>query len=112
MSDAQKDLTGEEQAIAEVIHAARVVQEFLWHEQNAVWHLEEWRRMFRKRVAKIDEVDPANPHAAVEMKKRLLQTAALAVAMIYRIDHEGLPPTEDCGIPSNLPQYAQGSNHE
>jgi hypothetical protein len=96
--------TEEERAIAGVITAARTIQEFLWGEQNARWDLEEWRRMFRKRVAKLEEVDPRNPHAAVEVKKRLLQAAALAVAMIGRIDREGMPPSS-CDTPSNLPGY-------
>lgn len=98
--------TEEEWAIAEVIKSARTIQEFLWGEKNAVWNLEEWRRMFRKRVVKIEEVDSKNPHASVELKKRLLQTAALAVAMIGRIEREGLPSNE-CPEPSNLSQYSE-----
>lgn len=103
MSD---ELSAEERAIADVIRAARQIQEFLWGQHNAVWELEEWRRMFRKRVAKLDEVEPSNPHASIEIKKRLLQTAALAVAMIGRIDSEGMPSLTPSGVPSNLPQYA------
>jgi hypothetical protein len=94
----------EESALSEVIMAARTIQDFLWGKHNAVWNLEEWRRMFRKRVVKIDEVDPSNPHAAIELKKRLLQTAALAVAMISRIEREGMPGSE-CSVPSNLSEY-------
>jgi hypothetical protein len=58
--------------------------------------------MFRKRIAKIDEIRIDNPHWHVEMRKRLLQQAALSVAMlsilekIYRIE-----------LVSNLPQYAE-----
>lgn len=87
----------EEQAIAAVIGAARCVQEFLWGEKNAALELGELRRMFRKRVVKLEEVDPANPHAAVELKKQLLQAAALAVAMIGRIERDGVPPAEPSG---------------
>lgn len=61
--------------------------------------------MFRKRVAKLDEVDIANPHAAVEMKKRLLQTAALSVALMAIIDKHGINWEGTGDTPSNLPQY-------
>ena len=43
----------------------------MWGEHNANWGLEEWKRMFRKRVVKIDDIDPENPHATIELKKRL-----------------------------------------
>lgn len=97
----------EEEAIKEVIVAARTVQTFLWGDSNGEWGLEEWRRMFRKRVAKLDEVDESNPHASVELKKRLLQTAALAVALIAVIDRVGVPERSPDAPPSNLPQFAQ-----
>lgn len=99
------DLGEEEAALGDVIRASRTVQDFLWGRQNDVWDLEEWRRIFRKRVVKIDEIDPANPYALIELKKRLLQTAALAVAMITLIERKGMPPTDGCPIPSNLPKY-------
>ena len=98
--------TSEEQNIAEVIKAARTVQDFLWDGMNAKCGLEEFRRMFRKRVAKLEEIRMDNPHWRVELKKRLLQTAAIAVNLITRIDngqliHDGVHPT----LPSNLPQF-------
>lgn len=52
----------EEKIILEAIKSARTVQNFLWGKHNKQWGLEEWRRMFRKRVAKIDEIDTKNPH--------------------------------------------------
>lgn len=96
----------EEKQIAEAIVAARKMQEFLWGEYNGQWNIEEWRRMFRKRIQKIDDIDPANPHAKVEMRKRLVQNAALSIALLRIIDEEGIP-TKECGIPSNLPQYSE-----
>ena len=98
----------EEKNIAEVIRAARVIQEFLWGGMNRDIGLEEFKRMFRKRVAKIDEIRMSNPHWRVEMRKRLLQTAAISVNMIAKIDndeirHDGIHPT----VPSNLPQFDQ-----
>ena len=80
------------------------MQEFLWGEYNGQWNIEEWRRMFRKRIQKIDDIDTNNPHAKIEMRKRLVQNAALSIALLRIIDEEGIP-VKDCAIPSNLPQY-------
>ncbi|MBQ7351696.1 MAG: hypothetical protein IJW59_02370 [Clostridia bacterium] len=98
-------LTDEEEQIKEVIISARKLEEFLWGEYNGQWNIEEWRRMFRKRIQKIDDIDVNNPHAKIEMRKRLLQNAALSVALMKIIDDKGIP-TNKCDIPSNLPQYA------
>lgn len=90
------------------IEAARQVQTFLWGEANGEWGLEEWLRMFRKRVAKLEEVRRDNPHAAVELKKRLLQTAALSIALIGVIDRDGVPwSAKPDAPPSNLPEFAR-----
>ena len=62
--------------------------------------------MFRKRIQKIDDIDPNNPHAIIEMRKRLMQNAALSVALMKILDTKGIP-AQDCKIPSNLPQYAK-----
>jgi hypothetical protein len=97
------ELAAEEQYITEAITAARKIQEFLWGELNAKWDIEEYKRMLRKRMAKIDDIDIANPHALVELRKRVLQNTAIGVALLLKIDtkqFDGLPP-------SNLPQYAK-----
>ncbi|MCA9388913.1 hypothetical protein KC644_04120 [Candidatus Berkelbacteria bacterium] len=99
-------MTKQEEIIKEIILAARKIQDFLWGEPNKNWGLEEWKRMFRKRIVKIDDIDPANPHAVIELKKRLLQNAALSVALLIRLDN-GLPGKENVDVvPSNLPEYA------
>ena len=98
-------LTDEEKQIMEVIIAARKLEEYLWGEYNGQWNIEEWRKMFRKRIQKIDDIDVNNPHAIIEMRKRLVQNAALSVALMKILDAKGIP-TNDCDIPSNLPQYA------
>ena len=100
------DLTEEEQYILQVIRAARVIQEFLWADMNIESGLEEFRRMFRKRVAKIEAISMDNPHWQVELNKRLLQTAAICVNLMAktangRLTHDGVHPT----MPSNLPEY-------
>ena len=94
----------EEKQIIEAIVSSRKIQEFLWGEYNGQWNIEEWRRMFRKRIKKIDDIDINNPHAKIEMKKRLLQNAALSIALLRMIDEEGIP-TKECNIPSNLEEY-------
>lgn len=101
-----EDITPEEWALMQVVKSARVVQDFLWGECNGAWGLEEWRRMFRKRAVKIDDIKADNPHAMIELRKRLLQNAALSVALIGLIDkggklHEDSPP----GFKSNLEEY-------
>ncbi len=99
-------LTREELFIAESVIAARKVQTMLWGEANGAWGLEEWRRMFAKRNHKIDIIDPKNPHAIIELKNRLLQNAALSIALIG-ILHYGHPmDIANDQIPSNLAEYA------
>ncbi|WP_319408794.1 hypothetical protein [uncultured Desulfosarcina sp.] len=105
-------LFGEERCIADVIRAARSIQEFLWADMNSACGLEEFRRMFRKRVAKIDAIRMDNPHWQVELNKRLLQTAAICVNLMAkttraRITFDGIHPT----LPSNLPEYDRQTNH-
>ena len=39
------------------------------------------------------------------MRKRVMQNAALSVALMKILDTKGIP-TDKCVIPSNLPQYA------
>lgn len=104
------NLSVEEQYLYEAIMAARKVQEFLWGDCNGEWGLEEWKRMFRKRLAKLDDIDPSNPHAIVELRKRVLQNTALGIALLNIIDHpEKLNNlvSGNCDIPSNLPQYSK-----
>lgn len=100
-------LSKEEQFIHEAIIAARKIQTMLWGQANGSWGLEEWRRMFIKRFVKIELIDSSNPHAIVELKKRLLQNAALSVALMG-ILHYGRPiDIVNDQIPSNLPEYGE-----
>lgn len=99
----------EEEQIREVIVASRKLEEYLWGEYNGKWNIEEWRRMFRKRIQKIDDIDVKNPHAIIEMRKRIMQNAALSVALMKILDTRGIPQDE-CEVPSNLPQYANNDN--
>lgn len=96
----------QEQHIAEVLQATRTIQDFLWGKHNTHWGLEEWRRMFRKRIKTIDDIDPANPHALIELRKRLLQNAGLCIALLEKLE-QGIPK-EGYPVPSNLPEYKKG----
>ncbi|MBT6217839.1 MAG: hypothetical protein HOI42_13880 [Candidatus Marinimicrobia bacterium] len=96
----------EDQTIVEILKAARLIQEFLWGDMNDACGLEEFKRMFRKRLAKIDQIDVSNPHWRTELKKRVLQTAAISVNLITKLDNgkvtfSGTHPF----LPSNLPDY-------
>lgn len=96
----------EEDKIIEVIKAARYIQEFLWADMNDSAGLEEFKRMFRKRVSKIEDIDINNPHWRVELKKRCLQTAAICVNLMNKLDH-GLINSNDNqnGLRSNLSNF-------
>ena len=93
-------LTTEEQIILQAIKSARDVQEYLWGEFNDNIPLEEWRRMLRKRVVKVDELDETNPHFKIELRKRLMQTAAVCVSLLGRLELNRFDP-----MVSNLPDY-------
>ncbi len=103
----EKGLTIEEQYLFDSIIAARKVQEFLWGFVNSEWGLEEWRRMFRKRLQKIDNIDIKNTHWKVELKKRLLQNTALGIALLALLDSKEFAEGVHPSVPSNLPQYAE-----
>lgn len=98
----------EETNIAELIKAARLLEDYLWGEHNKKWGLEEWKRMMRKRLLKLEQVDMSKPHWDVEFRKRLLQTASVAVACMTAMDNDKIgseanPPE----LMSNLPDYAK-----
>jgi hypothetical protein len=74
----------EEKIISDVIINARKVQDFLWEGDNlrdypfeSSKHI--WERVFQKRVDKIKEIKLTNPSAKTELKKRILQQAALSI---------------------------------
>jgi hypothetical protein len=85
------------------VKADRHIQDFLWGEYNIKWDLDEWKRMFSKRMIKITDIDNTNPHAKIELKKRILQNTALGICMLEKIDSDNIK--DECNIPSNLSQY-------
>ncbi len=95
--------THQEITIFMAIKAGRQVQDYLWGDNNKAWDFEEWKRMLRKRISKLEDINPDNFHKQVEIKKRVLQISAVAINLIVKIE-KGLVQG-DSKVPSNLPQY-------
>lgn len=79
----------EERVIHETIIAVRKVQDFLWSAVNDEIPFEEFRRMLRKRLVKMDQITFDNPYWEIEARKRLLQLAAVSINAINKIDQGG-----------------------
>lgn len=78
----ETDSDHELQIIAEAIQTARRVQDFLWqgcYPPLRPYDREGWRKLFQKRVDCIAEADPSTPDGLANLRKRLLQQAALSV---------------------------------
>jgi len=105
----REKITTEEKIIYDTIISARKIQQYLWGRCNSKWGILEWAKMFKKRIVKIDDIDINNPHAIIELKKRLLQNSALCVALLALIEKSEavkiLQDDTNQNIPSNLPQY-------
>jgi hypothetical protein len=89
----KEKLNEEERIIFEAIIAAREVQEYLWKESSLLnfslsLEKEKWIEIFQKRVNKISQIDFNNPSCVVELRKRLLQQAALSILALKIIDTE------------------------
>lgn len=89
--------------IRRAIKTARNMQDFLWGHQNNSWDLEEWRAMLRKRISKLDAISLDNPHYKVELKKRLVQIAAVSINCLCQIDNDNIQ--SESGCISNLKEY-------
>jgi hypothetical protein len=92
------NLSEQEKIIAEAIIAAREVQNWIWGEDGfdknplepGSVEMFEWVKCFEKRIKKICEIDWTSEHAYVELRKRVLQQAALSVYLMQLLDK----PTE------------------
>jgi hypothetical protein len=86
----QFDFTEDEKIIAEAVLESRKIQEFLWRErsnQNWEFDIAMWIPTFQKRVDKISAIKSTNPSAKVELRKRILQQAALSIAALKSLDN-------------------------
>jgi hypothetical protein len=93
--------------IKQAISAARDVQEFLWSKMNKSAGFEEWKRMLRKRLIKIENLDTSNPHFQVELRKRLLQMAACSIAFLEEMEKREIKDEIHPSLESNLPEYSK-----
>ncbi len=100
-------LKEEEEIIKDVIISARKIQEFLWGDMNDGAGFEEYKRMLRKRLSKIEKIDLSNPHWKIELKKRLLQITGISVQMIYKLTNNLLKDGIHPSLPSNLSEYVE-----
>lgn len=70
-----------------VLAASREVQDYLWGEAEARQYSNEtWINVLEKRIRKLREIDQANPHAAVEQRKRVLQVVAVGLAWLEAME--------------------------
>jgi hypothetical protein len=86
-----KKLTYDEKIIKDAIIAAREVQEYIWGElslEKQNYDPKVWEDVFCKRVYKISQIDFSNPKSRVELRKRILQQAALSICAIKVLDME------------------------
>jgi len=76
--------------IIEALNAAKEVQDFLWGSDQSIYveafDASRWVPLFEKRVSKIREISPANKHWKVELRKRLLQQAALSIRAMIALE--------------------------
>ena len=81
-----------------MVKSARTIQEFLWSGMNQEAGLEEFKRMFRKRLSKIEKVKMDNPHWKIELKKmdqaitRTVENVVLLITMGNEPDKGGINP--------------------
>ena len=75
---------------------ARRLQDYLWGDteqriaKGQDWYA--WVGILLKRIDKLQHVDASNPHWKVEARKRLMQLAALSVALMELVDDDGITP--------------------
>jgi len=87
------DFSKDEALVASAILEARHIQEFIWSDQSLSrksFDPESWRIVFQKRVDAIAAVNLASPSAKVELRKRLLQQAALSIKALVVILREDI----------------------
>lgn len=84
-------LTGEEQIIFDALLQSREIQEYIWQELSLskkpfIENQATWIDVFQKRVYKIAQIDASHPSYKVELRKRILQQAALSICALKVLD--------------------------
>ena len=105
----KKQLRIEKRIMIDIMKSARNIQEFLWSDLNKDADIEEFRRMLRKRLLKIDNLDVSNPYYKIELKKRLLQTACICINFIRQLDERQILEYDN-QVVSNLARYDKKIN--
>lgn len=85
------EYTPEERIVAEAIGTARKVQDYIWGElnlSNKPFDKDCWIEVFQKRVVKISRIDESNPNYRAELRKRVLQQAALSILALEVLDKQ------------------------
>ena len=83
------DLSKDELLIREVLLCARNMEEYLFGEESLVnkpFKKDVWVEVFQKLVNKIMDIDISNPSYEVELRKRIVQQAALSVKALVALD--------------------------
>lgn len=88
MRPPKPDYTEEEQLIHEALMDARKLHEFLMGDMidHKEFSIDYWIPVFEKRVDKIKIIDPSNPMAKVELRKRILQQAILSIKALKLLE--------------------------
>lgn len=85
-----REFSSDEKLIAEAVLDARKVQDFIWGERAAgddrIFNQKHWIELFQKRVDCIGKIDVTNPSSVVELRKRILQQAALSIRALLVLD--------------------------
>ena len=83
--------TPEEKIISEAIINARKIQDYIWADLNLInknFNKETWVNVFSKRVIKIRDINEKSPNYKVELRKRVLQQAALSILALRILDSQ------------------------
>ena len=101
-----------EQLVVEAMIGAKEMQDFLWDRHSSLhkpFDLEIWVPIFQKRVDRISEIDPRYEHYTVELRKRLLQQAALSLQAILALNGPKTPAAGAAACKS--PHVSKGDTH-
>lgn len=84
------ELTEREKYIFDALIASRQVQDFLWAEGLKKVEPEKLKDvcvdMFQKRIDKLKEIDFNNKSSKIELRKRILQTAAISIKLLEQLE--------------------------
>lgn len=87
------DFSDDEILVGEAILAQRKIDEYLFREASMLkkgFNQKEWLKVFQKRVQKISEVNMGAKSGKSELRKRILQQAAMCILALRVMDEESL----------------------